>query len=691
MARAIHDGYVMHFALPACVSAVAEVDLDSQLVDEATSTRDRGSRARLDSVELSLSCNNASQSWRLRALDNSTAADDFEFLADIDVDSGGERWITAAPVEQHYNDSRMAMGCSLVHAIPKDLVTVPGRKLIVAVDENSLGLVLRLNFSVAAEEEAGTRGEAGGATAGGGGAQEGPDERVDIDVMGPLMECLQGAYVVHGGGGGKGGGAAGVDVGAGEEETEVIDVTAPPSLDLDLDSGAEEADAAAGDDNEAGPLTVDLPAPLIAGPASDADPSFLFSVPACLAARPYALPEENEAEEGGGEGGGEEGGPPAGPPRLLSAELVASCSRASVWEVGSSTSPEAGSELDLSAGAGGWSEVVPAAVESELEGCTASAPVTHLFADPGAPPPRALRLRLPGAHIYCATTLFVCRSFLSFLQARGFDGAEAEAAAAPLLACLRASLTGAGNATVPPAAAAGELEPSGPWPEPSLPTESDYPSDPYAEEAPIDIIYADPAVAVVGGQGAQSAAAAEGAGNKTASGSESDDTFRQALGVPVCTRSPSYWARVAGAAPKVVRAYAVFNPQDGPGGAPDPFYAKAVGDARAAGVTVLGYVRTGWGARPLRDALSDIGTTVGPDSTKLSFGCPLRARTPRDRRSPSDGYRALYKGVGGILFDEGSGACGAAGYYAALRRRVRRTFGSTAVRPGPGALYLKAF
>jgi hypothetical protein len=65
---------------------------------------------------------------------------------------------------------------------------------------------------------------------------------------------------------------------------------------------------------------------------------------------------------------------------------------------------------------------------------------------------------------------------------------------------------------------------------------------------------------------------------------------------------PDAWRRLTGAAH---RAYGVvLNPASGPGPRPDPAFTAAAGALRAAGVRLLGYVDTGYGARD-REAAAD--------------------------------------------------------------------------------------
>ena len=50
----------------------------------------------------------------------------------------------------------------------------------------------------------------------------------------------------------------------------------------------------------------------------------------------------------------------------------------------------------------------------------------------------------------------------------------------------------------------------------------------------------------------------------------------------------------------------VFNPDSGPGAAADQAYATVIAQAQAAGITMLGYVATSYGARPEAEVIADI-------------------------------------------------------------------------------------
>ena len=100
---------------------------------------------------------------------------------------------------------------------------------------------------------------------------------------------------------------------------------------------------------------------------------------------------------------------------------------------------------------------------------------------------------------------------------------------------------------------------------------------------------------------------------------------------------------------------AVVNPADGPGTAADPAYADQVKRSRGAGLTVLGYVHTRYGARD-------------PNAVKADI----------------DKYYRWY-GVDGIFLDEASTSCGlATTYYDPLQAHVKAKGGKaiTVVNPG---------
>jgi hypothetical protein len=71
------------------------------------------------------------------------------------------------------------------------------------------------------------------------------------------------------------------------------------------------------------------------------------------------------------------------------------------------------------------------------------------------------------------------------------------------------------------------------------------------------------------------------------------------------TPGSSGWDQLAAAARRVP-VIAIMNPNDGPGTHRDPSYVAAVGEVRAAGGEVIGYVHTSYGQRPLDQVRSEI-------------------------------------------------------------------------------------
>ncbi|MFG2636606.1 spherulation-specific family 4 protein [Streptomyces sp. NPDC048362] len=67
---------------------------------------------------------------------------------------------------------------------------------------------------------------------------------------------------------------------------------------------------------------------------------------------------------------------------------------------------------------------------------------------------------------------------------------------------------------------------------------------------------------------------------------------------------PAAWAAVLAAAPRLHGV--VLNPASGPGDHPDPAFAEIAARLRRAGVTVLGYVDTGYARRPGEDVVREL-------------------------------------------------------------------------------------
>jgi len=76
------------------------------------------------------------------------------------------------------------------------------------------------------------------------------------------------------------------------------------------------------------------------------------------------------------------------------------------------------------------------------------------------------------------------------------------------------------------------------------------------------------------------------------------------MAVPAYFGPGPEWQRLIAGAPAV--GMIVFNPNSGPGTATDPLYTQAIAQAQAAGIIVLGYVGTSYGARPEADVIADI-------------------------------------------------------------------------------------
>jgi hypothetical protein len=99
------------------------------------------------------------------------------------------------------------------------------------------------------------------------------------------------------------------------------------------------------------------------------------------------------------------------------------------------------------------------------------------------------------------------------------------------------------------------------------------------------------------------------------------------------------WAAVAAAktAHPSVPVIAVVNPSNGPGAAKDPAYTAGIQKLTAAGVKVMGYDHTSYGARATAEVEADI-----------------------------DSWHSFYPGVTGIFFDEQANAAGHEAYYKSL-------------------------
>jgi len=114
------------------------------------------------------------------------------------------------------------------------------------------------------------------------------------------------------------------------------------------------------------------------------------------------------------------------------------------------------------------------------------------------------------------------------------------------------------------------------------------------------------------------------------------------------------WERLIASAGKG-RIVAIANPASGPGKRVDPAYAKVLPRAREAGITLLGYVSTGYAKRPQAD---------------------LRAEVDR--------WLEFYPDVRGIFFDEQASGADGVDFHAALYDYARKEKKLELVVTNPG-------
>lgn len=132
--------------------------------------------------------------------------------------------------------------------------------------------------------------------------------------------------------------------------------------------------------------------------------------------------------------------------------------------------------------------------------------------------------------------------------------------------------------------------------------------------------------------------------------------------VPLYSYPGSYWNQVIQAknAHPSVPIVAVVNPNNGPGSSIDSTYASSIKQLQSAGITVLGYVYTGYGSRSTSSAEADILT-----------------------------YHNWYN-VNGIFFDEMSNVSGYESYYSTLTQYVK-SHGMTMTVGNPGTDTLSSY
>jgi hypothetical protein len=126
--------------------------------------------------------------------------------------------------------------------------------------------------------------------------------------------------------------------------------------------------------------------------------------------------------------------------------------------------------------------------------------------------------------------------------------------------------------------------------------------------------------------------------------------------IPLYTYPGSTWTNVIAVqnANPGVPIVAIINPNSGPGATMDPNYVSGILSLQAAGVTVIGYVPTGYGSR----SISDVESMVND-------------------------YKSWYP-VTGIFFDEMANVAGYEGYYSALNAYAK-SLGFTYTVGNPGA------
>jgi len=132
--------------------------------------------------------------------------------------------------------------------------------------------------------------------------------------------------------------------------------------------------------------------------------------------------------------------------------------------------------------------------------------------------------------------------------------------------------------------------------------------------------------------------------------------------VPLYSYPGSYWNQVIQAknAHPSVPIIAVVNPNNGPGSSIDSTYVSSIQQLQSAGITVLGYVYTGYGSRSTSSAEADVLT-----------------------------YHNWYN-LSGIFFDEMSNAAGDESYYSTLTQYVK-SHGMTMTVGNPGTDTLSSY
>jgi hypothetical protein len=132
-------------------------------------------------------------------------------------------------------------------------------------------------------------------------------------------------------------------------------------------------------------------------------------------------------------------------------------------------------------------------------------------------------------------------------------------------------------------------------------------------------------------------------------------SFLSALIIPLYTYPGVSWTSIIQAkeANPGVAMVTIINPDNGPGFSIDQNYVNGINSLRAAGVVVLGYDHTSYGARPLATVEADINS-----------------------------YKSWYN-LSGIFFDEMANVAGYEGYYSTLNQYAKSVgFNFTVGNPG---------
>jgi hypothetical protein len=117
-----------------------------------------------------------------------------------------------------------------------------------------------------------------------------------------------------------------------------------------------------------------------------------------------------------------------------------------------------------------------------------------------------------------------------------------------------------------------------------------------------------------------------------------------------------HWDRLLAAAANIP-IVAVVNPASGPGKKADPNYRKIFARAKKTQITLIGYVATSYGKRPLKDVKAEV-----------------------------DQWTRFYPGIRGIFFDEQPSGADRVNYMAALYKYVRETKQLAWVVGNPGTV-----